>query len=435
MATPARDPIDECVHCGFCLPACPTYVSEGQEMDSPRGRIYLMKGLRDQVFSWSDSVAVHFDRCLGCMGCVTACPSGVRYDVLIERTRIARERAQPRATGDALFRSLLFALLPFPARLRVLRFFLWLFVASGLQRVVRATGALARWPRLAQLDALAPPVSWRDLARPALHGGPAEGDRRARVGVVAGCVQRVYFPAANEATVRVLRAEGCEAVVPRQGCCGALSLHAGRGDEARRFAKRMIRAFEHAGEIDAVVVNAAGCGSALKEYPRLFEDDPAWRGRAQSFSAKVRDVTEFLAALPPRAARGPLAERVAYHDACHLAHAQGIRAEPRRLLTSIPGLSVCEIPGADQCCGSAGIYNIVEPERATEIGQRKVDAILSTRPEAIVAANPGCTLQLRALLRARGVTVPAYHPIELLDRSITEARAALAPNARPTTRR
>jgi glycolate oxidase iron-sulfur subunit len=200
----------------------------------------------------------------------------------------------------------------------------------------------------------------------------------------------------------------------------------------------MIRAFEHAGEIDAVVVNAAGCGSAMKEYARLFENDPAWRGRARSFSAKVRDVTEFLAGMPPRAVRGPVGARVAYHDACHLAHAQGIRSEPRRVLASIPGLSICEIPGADQCCGSAGIYNIVEPVRATEIGQRKVDAILSTHPEAIAAANPGCTLQIRALLRARGVALPAFHPIELLDRSIAAAAggaAELEPDARRSTRR
>jgi glycolate oxidase iron-sulfur subunit len=257
------------------------------------------------------------------------------------------------------------------------------------------------------------------------------------VGVVAGCVQRVYFGSANEATVRVLRAEGCDAVVPEQGCCGALSLHAGRGEEARQFAKAMIHAFENAGEIDAVVVNAAGCGSAMKEYARLFEDDPAWRDRARALSARVRDVTELLAGLPPRAARGPVPERVAYHDACHLAHAQGIRAQPRQLLAAIPGLSVCEIPGADQCCGSAGIYNIVEPERANEIGRRKVDAILSTRPEAIVTANPGCTLHLRALLRARGADVPSFHPVEILDRSIAAGRESPAPdpgNARGSTR-
>jgi glycolate oxidase iron-sulfur subunit len=429
MSTPARDPIDECVHCGFCLPACPTYVSDSQEMDSPRGRIYLMKGLRDGTFEWSDAVAAHFDRCLGCMGCVTACPSGVHYDVLIERTRLAREVALPRGAADATFRTLLFVLLPFPARLRVLRFFLWLYVASGLRRVVRALGVLKKWPRLAQLDALAPPVAWGDIARRALAGGPAEGERRARVGVVAGCVQRVYFGSTNEATIRVLRAEGCDAVVPEQGCCGALSLHSGRGDEARQFAKAMIHAFENAGEIDAVVVNAAGCGSAMKEYARLFEDDPAWRDRARAFSAKVRDVTELLASLPPRAARGPVPSRVAYHDACHLAHAQGIRAQPRQLLAAIPGLSVCEIPGADQCCGSAGIYNIVEPERANEIGRRKVDAILSTRPEAIVTANPGCTLHLRALMRARGADLPSFHPVEILDRSIAAAREGPPPDA------
>jgi glycolate oxidase iron-sulfur subunit len=432
----ARDPIDDCVHCGFCLPACPTYVSGAQEMDSPRGRIYLMKGLRDRAIAWDASVAVHFDRCLGCMGCVTACPSGVRYDVLIERTREAREREVARGPSDAAFREVLFALLPYPWRLRVLQLVLWLYVASGLRRLARASGLLSRAPRLAQLDALAPDVSLADFspARAPLRGAPAAGERRARVALVAGCVQRVFFPATNAATVRVLAAEGCDVDVPRgQGCCGALSLHAGRADEARAFARRMIEAFEARGAEapDAIVVNAAGCGSALKEYPRLFVGDPRWAERARAFSAKVRDVSELLDTLAPRAERGPVVARVAYHDACHLAHAQGVRAQPRRLLGSIPGLTLCEIEGGEQCCGSAGIYNLVEPEGANAIGRRKVEALLRTRADVMASGNPGCTMHLHALMRAQGASIGVAHPIELLDRSIAAARGVASKARNP----
>lgn len=421
-----KDPIDDCVHCGFCLPACPTYVSWAQEMDSPRGRIYLMKGLRDKTLSWNQTVADHFDRCLGCMACVTACPSGVRYDVLIESTRAAREKAVPRARTDAFFRGLIFAFFPYPARLRVVGFVLWVLTALGLRGLVRKWGLLQnRAPRLAQLDSLAPDLGLRDLFRGLPTRTPAVGEARARVGLVAGCVQRVFFPGVNEATLRVLRAEGCEIVVPSgQGCCGALSLHAGRSAEAKAFAGALVRKFERA-SVDVVVVNAAGCGSSLKEYGRLFDDDPDWRERAHAFSNKVRDVCEFLAALPPRAVRHPIDARAAYHDACHLGHAQGIRHEPRKLLATIPALTVSEIPRGDQCCGSAGIYNLVEPRAANEIGGRKVESLLSTTPSFVVSANPGCTLQIRSLLRARNVALPAFHPVEVLDWSLRRESIAI----------
>jgi glycolate oxidase iron-sulfur subunit len=256
-----------------------------------------------------------------------------------------------------------------------------------------------------------------------LEGGlpaltPAQGKRRARVALLPGCVQGVYFPEVNEATVRVLAAEGCEVVVPAGlGCCGALSVHAGRDDEARGFARETIAALERQ-QVDFVVVNAAGCGSSMKEWGRLFAGDPAWAPRAAALAAKVRDATELLAALGPSATRHPLPLVVAYHDACHLAHAQRIRAQPRALLRGIPGLSLVEIPDGDQCCGSAGIYNLVEPERSREIGQRKVDNVLSVSPQVLVSANPGCTLQLQMLLRERGLSLRAAHPMELLDLSL-----------------
>jgi glycolate oxidase iron-sulfur subunit len=414
-----KDPIDDCVHCGFCLPACPTYVSWAEEMDSPRGRIYLMKGLRDQTLSWDSTVAAHFDRCLGCMACVTACPSGVRYDVLIESTRALRERDVPRPRSDALFRRVLFALFPYPRRLRALGVLWWIYAATGLRAWVRRTGILGRLsPRLAQLDSLGPDISLGELLRASPTAIRAEGERRSRVGLLTGCVQSVFFPRVNDATLRVLGKEGYEVVLPEgQGCCGALSLHAGRQEEARAFARRLIRSFEDA-DVDRVVVNAAGCGSSLKDYGRLFERDREWAERARIFSSKVRDVCEFLVEVPARAVRLPLHSQVAYHDACHLKHAQRISSQPRSLLATIPGLVVSEIAEGDQCCGSAGIYNLIEPASANEIGKRKVENIIRTGASLLVSANPGCTLHIQRLLRERNVALRALHPIEVLDRSL-----------------
>jgi glycolate oxidase iron-sulfur subunit len=417
-----RDPIDDCVHCGFCLPHCPTYRLWGEEMDSPRGRIYLMRGIRDGEIPnnpISPTVAQHFDRCLGCMACMPACPSGVRYDTLIERTRAQLESTRPRGWLDRLFRGVLFALLPYPHRLKVLAVLLWLYARSGLQRVVRSSGLLRRLPpRLAQLDALAPELRFGDLFATLPADSPARGERRARVALLSGCVQRVFFPGVNQATIRVLAAEGCDVRVPEgQGCCGALSMHAGREHEAKTLARALVDDFERH-PVDFIAVNAAGCGSHLKSYGTLLADDPAWASRARAFALKVRDVNELLAAMPPRAQRHPVHARVAYHDACHLAHAQGIRAQPRTLLRGIPGLELVEIPDGDQCCGSAGTYNLTEPEASAAIGERKVTNVLSTDAQVLATANAGCTLQIQKLLRARGATLPAAHPIEILDAAI-----------------
>ncbi len=413
-----RELLDDCVHCGFCLPHCPTYQSWGEEMDSPRGRIDLMKGLRGGKVSLTPEVVGYFDRCLGCLACVTACPSGVKYGTLIEQTRARVEAVHPRSLADRAFRELVFSLFPHPARLRAMLLPLWLYVVSGLQRLLRASGLLRLLPpRLQQLEAMLPPVRWAHLRATLPARALAEEPKRATVGLVAGCVQRVFFPEVNAATVRVLAAEGCEVRVPPQGCCGALSLHTGRATEGLSMARDLIAAFEPAG-VDTIVINSAGCGSVLKEYGHLLAGDLAWAERARAFSAKVRDVHEFLAALGPRAVRHPLPARVAYHDACHLAHAQGIRAQPRALLRAIPGVELLEVPDGDTCCGSAGTYNLMEPESAAEIGKRKVANVLSTGCGVLASANPGCTLQIQKLLRDQGKQLAAAHPIQLLDASL-----------------
>jgi len=418
-----RSLIDDCVHCGFCLPHCPTYVSWSEEMDSPRGRIVLMKGLAEGTLEYSDTVVGHFDRCLGCMACVTACPSGVKYDVLIEDTRANIEKHHRRGFADRLHRKMIFTLFPYPKRLKTLAAVLILYSRSGLQFLVRKSGLFKLLPaRLRQLDALMPPMSTRQLTAALPAVTPAKGPARARVGLLAGCVQRVFFPGVNEATLRVLSAEGCEVIVPGgQGCCGALSMHAGRDEEAMRFARSLIREFENAA-VDVILVNAAGCGSHLKDLGRILANDPQWCERAARFSKRVKDINEFLASLPPVAKRNPLKARVAYHDACHLAHAQRIRSAPRQLLRGIPELQLLEIPDGDQCCGSAGIYNLIQPESADEIGARKANNVLSTLPDLLASANPGCTLQIQKILRERGQTLRAVHPIEVLDASISGTR-------------
>jgi glycolate oxidase iron-sulfur subunit len=416
--TAPRRLLDDCVHCGFCLPSCPTYQSWGEEMDSPRGRIHLMKMLADGKEPLTPAAVDHFDRCLGCMACVTSCPSGVKYNLLIEDTRAAIERQHERTASDRLFRDLIFALFPYPRRLKVAVLLQLIYQRSGLRWLVHRLGLIRLVPRrLRNLEEMMPPVALRLLTDRLPEDVPAVGPRRMRVAMLPGCVQRVYFPEVNQATLRVLAAEGCEVVVPPElGCCGALSVHAGRADEARAFARAAIEQLEATGA-DAIAVNAAGCGSSMKEWGHLFADDPAWAGRAAALAGKVKDISELLAALSPVATRHPIRLRVAYHDACHLAHAQRIRAEPRALLAAIPGLELVELD-SDTCCGSAGVHNLLEPESAREIGERKVESVLAAAPELLVSANPGCTLQIQMLLRERGQAMRTAHPIEVLDASI-----------------
>jgi len=417
---PAQELIDECVHCGFCLPTCPTYQLWGEEMDSPRGRIYLMKLGREGKVKLTDTFASHFDRCLGCMACLPACPSGVKYDKLIEATRAQLQRRYQRSLAERLYRRLIFAIFPYPARLSALLRPLWLYQRSGLQRRLRNTGVLKLLPRrLRGMESLLPAVPPRASRVPALI--PAQGPRRRRVGLLLGCVQRVMFPEVNAATARVLSAEGCEVVVPEeQGCCGALMIHAGWEAPALDFARRLMDVFERAG-VDAVVINAAGCGSNMKDYGYLLRGDPQYAEKARKFSARCKDVSEVLAELEPRAPRHPLRMRIAYHDACHLQHAQGVRHQPRQVLKTIPQLELVEIPDSAICCGSAGIYNLVEAEAAEQLGDRKAQNCLATGAEAIVSANPGCLLQIAAGLRRARRPLPLLHLIELLDASISGA--------------
>jgi glycolate oxidase iron-sulfur subunit len=413
-----RSPADDCVHCGFCLPTCPTWQNWQEEMDSPRGRIDLFRALEDGRVAMSPAVAEHFDRCLGCMACLTSCPSGVRYDHVIDRARALVEERHPRAPADRLWRSLVFALFTRPWLLRVAAAALWVFRATGLQALARRLGVPRLSRRLSAMDALAPPLTAREVFHTLPRVTPAQGERRLRAGLLGGCVQRVFFPNVNDATVRVLAAEGIEVVVPAgQGCCGALSVHAGRAEEARRLARAIVEAFERE-QVDVVVVNAAGCGSHLKDLGHVFAGDPEFLPRARAFAEKVRDVSELLAAMPQRAPRHPLRARVAYHSPCHLGHAQRVVDPPRALLRGIPGVELVEVPDGDQCCGSAGVYNLVEPGSADEIGRRKADAVLSTRAAILASANPGCSLQIRRMLEEKGGAVEAAHPIEILDRAI-----------------
>ncbi|WP_254185198.1 glycolate oxidase subunit GlcF [Nocardioides panacis] len=410
--------IGDCVHCGFCLPTCPTYVLWGEEMDSPRGRIYLMKeGLEGEPMS--DSMVSHWDACLGCMACVTACPSGVQYDTLIEQTRAQVERHHERSPKDRALRGLIFSLFPHPKRLRLLRGPLRALQATGLDRAMRRTGLLERLsPQLAAMESLAPRLGRPEPLPPYIH---ASGERRAVVGLLTGCVQGAFFPGVNSATARVLQAEGCDVVVPAsQGCCGALSVHNGREEEAQGFARRLVDSFESSG-VERVVVNAAGCGSTMKEYADLLADDPAYAARARAFAEKVRDVSEILDELGTVAPRHPLDMTIAYHDACHLAHAQGVRAQPRRLLEAIPGLSLKEIAEPELCCGSAGIYNIVNPEPARELGDRKAANIVATGAQVLVTANPGCLMQVTSAIQRSGHPMGMAHTIEVLDASIRGA--------------
>jgi glycolate oxidase iron-sulfur subunit len=387
-------------------------------MDSPRGRIVLMRSGLEEGSELSAPLVGHLDNCLGCMACVTACPSGVQYDKLIEDARAQVERNWDRPPDERFLRRVIFAVFPHPARLRLLVPGMWLgdkLNVAGLARRARIR-RLAPW--LADVTALQPRARLRDAIPSRVEFTPATGAERGVVGFLPGCVQRVLFGDVNQATVDVLAAEGFAVHAPRSpGCCGALELHSGVGDAARDRARRVIETFEN---FETVVVNAAGCGSAMKDYAHVLRDDPDWAGRAERFSAKVRDVTEFLAGVEPRAERHPIAiKKLAYHDACHLAHAQGVRAQPRELLRAIPELEVIDPPGWEICCGSAGIYNMTHPEPAAELGRRKVENLRTTGAEAVAAANPGCTIQIQAHAQQTGDPLRVYHPLELLQMSIS----------------
>jgi glycolate oxidase iron-sulfur subunit len=414
MFDPHRPPepavIEDCVHCGFCLESCPTYVLWAQEADSPRGRIVLVdEGLRSPGPLSAESVS-HFDTCLGCMACVTACPSGVRFDRLIERVRPQIERNFERPRAERAFRRLLFSTLPHPRRLNAL------VPTLAAARRLPANHLPERLRALIQLAPRTPPGRTRAALPPART--PAVGELRGRVGLLLGCVQRVFYPQVHSATIGVLAAEGFEVHAPAlPDCCGALEFHSGEGDAAVARAKATIAAFSQIPGLDYVLVNAAGCGSAMKEYGDLLGTP-----EARAFAARVQDVTELLAPVEPRARRHAVTLRLAYHDACHLAHAQGVREQPRELLRAIPGLELLEVGAEAQiCCGSAGIYNLVQPQAGAELGERKARHLLATGADAVAAANPGCAAQLDFHLHSLGRPLPVYHPLELVWRSVRGA--------------
>jgi glycolate oxidase iron-sulfur subunit len=409
--------VNQCVHCGLCLASCPTFSELGTEMDSPRGRIFLIKALAEGRIQLSDPTVEHLSLCLDCRACETVCPAGVPYGRLIEAAKAEIERQRPGGPVRRMFRWLNFGLLlGRPGVLRAAARGLRAYQASGLQMLVRRSGLARRLPgTLPAWEALLPPLPADRAPLPAVT--PAVPPRRARVAMLTGCVQSVVFAAHNRATARVLAKNGYEVLAPEgQGCCGALNAHGGDHARALALAKRTIETFEAAGA-EAVVVNTSGCGAHMKAYGALLAGEPGWAERAARFAATVQDVAELLARAPLRGPLAPVPMTVTYHDPCHVVHGQKIRRQPRELLAQVPGLRVVDLPESDWCCGSAGIYNLTQPEMADRLLRRKVRNIESTRADAVVTANPGCILQIEAGLRAQGRARPVLHLVEVLDRA------------------
>ncbi len=418
--------VNQCVHCGLCLASCPTFSELGTEMDSPRGRIFLIKSLAEGRIDLSDPTVEHLSLCLDCRACETACPSGVPYGRLIEAAKAEIERQRPGGVGRRAFRWLNFGLLLGYRRvLAAAAAGLRLYQASGLQALVRRTGLVRLLPgTLSAWEALLPPMpSAADRRRlPALT--PAAGRRRARVAMLTGCVQSVVFGAHNRATARVLARNGCDVLAPSaQGCCGALNAHGGDHARAIAMAKRTIETFEAAGA-EAIIVNTSGCGAHMKAYGALLADEPAWAERAARFARTVQDLAEFVAREPLRGPLHAVPMTVTYHDPCHVVHGQKIRRQPRELLAQIPGLRVVDLPESDWCCGSAGIYNLTQPEMADRLLRRKIRNVESTGAQAVVTANPGCILQIQAGLRSRGLDLPVLHLVEILDKAYAPETSA-----------
>ena len=374
--------IDACVHCGFCLSTCPSYRVLGTEMDSPRGRVYMMDALNQGEIDLTPAVVSHFDSCLGCLACTTTCPSGVQYDKLIASMRPQIERNHPRPLVEKLYR---------------------------------------QSPHLAGMESNLPELSLRTFQDTLPELIPAQGAKRYRVGMILGCVQKLFFDRVNQATVRVLTSNGCEIVIPQaQGCCAALPHHQGQEEQAKTLARKMIDNFADT-NVDAIIINAAGCGHTLKEYGELLQDDPEYLQKAIDFSAKVKDVQEFLAEIELTTKLLPISTetlRLVYQDACHLLHGQKISIQPRQLLKQIPNIELKEPLDAALCCGSAGVYNMLQPETANELGRQKVNNLVNTGATIIASANPGCTLQIAKHLELQGHQTKILHPIELIDFAI-----------------
>ena len=420
---PQEEDIYRCIHCGLCLNACPTYVELGLETESPRGRIALMRAVSNQRISITEEVIQHWELCLLCRACEAACPSGVPFGKMMEAARyqVLEQLPSRGSRSSALTRLLLrltfHQLLPYPWRLRVLARLLLLYQRGGLQWLARKSGLLRLLPAgMKQLEGALPALPAGIYPAPGLRMVRAVGERRARVAFLSGCVMPLILGQTHRSTVQVLARNGCDVVFPKgQVCCGALHLHGGERKMAQKVARNNIDRFLRE-EVDAIVVNSAGCGAILKEYRELLEDDPAYAERAHRFSSLVKDVNEFLAGLPLKTPH-PLAIKVTYQDPCHLAHAQRVKEEPRTLLRSIPGLTLVEMPEADKCCGAAGIYNIVQQELSSQLLDRKVKAIASTDADVIATANPGCMLQLQMGLNRAGIRARVVHVMDLLEQA------------------
>jgi glycolate oxidase iron-sulfur subunit len=417
---PEYDDYSRCVHCGLCANNCPTYRLWGQEADSPRGRIRQMALVDQGRLELGDAFVTHIDRCLNCRNCESVCPSGVEYGKILELARAQIEQKYKRPFASRVLRDLVYRqLLPYPGRIAAAARGLKIYQRSGLAALARGSGIL-RLVGLQDREKLMPPIDSEFFFNELGKTFPARGERRARVAFFAGCVAQVTFSELNRATIRVLQANGCEVVVPAgQVCCGALAAHAGVREIARDLARRNFDAF--AGEeFDAIITNAAGCGSTLKEYTHLFGDDNAAQARARQFTAKMRDVTEFLADLGMTAPLRTVPLRVTYQDSCHLVHGQKIREAPRELLRAIPGVEFVEMPLSEQCCGSAGVYNVTETETSLEILERKMECVAQTKATVIATANPGCILQLRAGTAMHKTGQEVLHVVELLDRALAK---------------
>ena len=415
---PLQKDLDKCVHCGLCLNSCPTYRELGVEMDSPRGRIYQMVQVAEGKAEISDTYIEHMELCLACRGCESACPSGVNYGRLIEAARAHIEQNIQRPWHVEFARNFVFgSLLSSRWMLSVAGAGLFLYQASGLQKLVRSSGMLKFFGRLHEIEMLAPSAETPFFFSQIGKVFPAEGEKRYTVAFLAGCIANISFARLNEATVRVLQKNGCEVHIPAaQNCCGALHVHAGRKNDARELARNNIDATLD-GNFDAILTNAAGCGSTLKEYDELLEHDDAYRDKSLAFKAKMKDINEFLAAIEIRPPAKPLNLTVTYQDSCHLCHGQKIRVQPRKVLAAIPGVELKEMALSDLCCGSAGIYNVQHNEMAMGLLKNKMQSVNATGAECIVTANPGCMIQLQAGVKIHGKDQPVLHIVEVLDRA------------------
>lgn len=410
----------DCVHCGLCTASCPTYVETGDENDGPRGRIYLMRSVTDGRLTVNHEVRRHLELCLDCRACESACPSGVQYGKLIEPFRVAMEEAaggdarQEKKSGDWFHHWILFGLFPWPERMRLALIPARIAQTLWLDRLVVATGLWRLLPsRLGRLVTLLPPLEKQLPPLPEFL--PAKGRRRARVALFSGCVSDVMFRSTNWATARVLQENGCDVIVPQtQACCGAIHYHAGSSEPARDLADRNVAAFK-ADEVDAIILNVAGCGSMLKDYGHHWHDGS--QPQREAFARKVRDVSEFLDELGLVRPTGEINVTATYHDACHLAHAQKIREQPRHVLSQIPGLKLVDLPESELCCGAAGTYNLTEPEMADRLSRRKLANIRRTGARVVITSNVGCLMQIMRESRMQGDAIQVVHPIDLLDKS------------------